>query len=299
MISAIQPGRLHVSLAGEAANIAVEHLPFEVREVREDRPSVSVARGTLGGTVDLAPGSYVVTAVAPEGDVLMTPSAVDVQSDQTTEARLEQWAVRADALHPSAAIVQLPKTPNVLAESVAALSQYMSRGDFSEAASMSSAILAAYAGSSDRRVKPPRKLAALFACYVLLRQNQLEPLRGFVERLAVDWPNSPDAVAIRIETYARVGLHEKAANLCTCAPSLGVPTVASGIAYMQQRMRQYIEAARPQEDEELLPNLAFLRRPDFAAQLESAFTVVARAGSRLDSSMLVTAARVRGPYLDY
>jgi hypothetical protein len=460
------PGSLRVSLVGEAANIGIEHLPFEVREVREDRSVVSVARGTLGGTIDLTPGNYVVTALAPDGQVLMTPSTVNVQSEQTAEARLEQAAVRVTASQPAGSDVTMPhhRSSSILAERVRqqiskqgpswlkefwtkfvssaarlllrqvqqkidlgrlqelltsqierissfeslqqmtdsvfspsgpnagtaaiswdilsrdasqkskkqtvtptyrlgpitvlvvkakgrcvtveddqdnhlvaavpyeessytvvacfrdpeksdakqplriefyfpdldtnALFRYMSRADFPEAGSMSSAILASYDRASDRTLKMPSKLATLFACYVLLRQNQLEPLRGFVDRLAQRWPQSPDAVAIRIETCARLGLHAEAAELCSTAPSLGVPMIASGIAYMQQRIRQYIEAATAPDGEEQPDGPAFAPRPELTTGLKSAWNTVTSVGAGLDARTLVTAVRVTGPYRD-
>ena len=103
-----QPGRLHVKLADRVANLGVERLPFEVREVREDRSVVGVARGTLGGTVQLAPGSYAVSALAPDGEVLMTPSTVDVQSEETAEARLEPITVRGTPSQPAGSEVTTP-----------------------------------------------------------------------------------------------------------------------------------------------------------------------------------------------
>jgi hypothetical protein len=162
------------------------------------------------------------------------------------------------------------------------LARYMRGSDFSQATQMAASILTSCrAGAGDGK-KPPMMLTTLFACYVLLRSNELEPLRDFVEDLGSRWPNQPDATAIRIETYARLGRHPDAQKLCAEAAGNGVPTIASGIAYVQQRIRQYLEAEQDPDE------------PDFAEgplteKLKAALKKIAPVSMRLDLRTLVTA----------
>jgi hypothetical protein len=162
------------------------------------------------------------------------------------------------------------------------LARYMRGSDFSQATQMAASILTSCrAGGGDGK-KAPMMLTTLFACYVLLRSNELEPLRGFVDELGARWPDQPDATAIRIETYARLGRHPDAQKLCAEAAGNGVPTIASGIAYVQQRIRQYLEAEQDPDE------------PDFdegpqTDKLKAALKKIAPVSMRLDLRTLVTA----------
>jgi len=468
-------GSLRVSLATgltNAANLSTEHFPFEVREVLGGH-SVLSARGTLGRTVELAPGNYTVSAIAPDGQVFTTP-AVEVEPAKTAEVQLEPAPVAVAGSEPAGsdavllsagpppALTKLvgdqiskqgpsrlkdlwtmiagpvtrlllgqvqqkidvgwlqeiltsqirrlssfksvqdmldallkPTGPKACTAAISwgmflrdmssksakritapifrlgpitillvsaedrcveveddennhlvaavpyeegsyaivacfkdadssdvrdaegsdakltlridfyfpdsdanSLFRYMTRSDFPQASAMASAILAAYSRVSDHSANMPGKLATLFACYMLLRENRLDELHGVVDQLAQRWPKSPDAAAIRIETYARLGRHEEAVNLCRLAPSLGVPMLASGVAYLQQRMRQYIEAAGPPDGDEQADEDTFAPTPEIRRDLVSAWHTVARVGACLDLRTLVTAARVAGPYRD-
>jgi hypothetical protein len=198
---------------------------------------------------------------------------------------------------------------------------YMSRGNFPQAGSMATAVLAAYEAQQQRKgrnesqppkdatesperkdgsepqrlkkAKPPTTLATLLSCYVLLRENELGPLRGFLAKQPRRWSQSPDAAAIRIETYARLGRHEEAAKLCAAAPALGVPSIASGIAYVKQRIRQYIEAATDPASDGQPDDKTFMPSPELTEKLKAAWKTFGPVGAALDLRTLVTAIRVR------
>jgi hypothetical protein len=174
-----------------------------------------------------------------------------------------------------------------------ALFQYMARGEFPEARGMAAAMVSSQEPETEN-AKPPTKLARLFASYVQLRENRLDGLQQVVDRLVEEWPGSPDVAAVRMELLARSGQHLAAAELCASVPALGVPMMASGIAYVQQRSRQYLDNV-PGTGGEGLPmdGDSFSLTPELGESLEKAWKTIAPIGAGLDSRTIVTAIRLR------
>ncbi|HEU0081983.1 MAG TPA: hypothetical protein VFQ87_03850 [Bradyrhizobium sp.] len=176
-----------------------------------------------------------------------------------------------------------------------ALFQYMERGNFHEASAVATAV-ANYVGPKTQDAPEPSNLARLLASYVLLRENKLDALDRITTELNSQWRRSPDVAAVRMEAFARHGKHAEAAKLCASAPSLGVPMFASGIAYLQQRTRQYLDAAMAGQPDPRNEATALVLAPAVVDQLNAALTTIAPVGAGLDSRTIVTAIRVAGPY---
>jgi len=170
------------------------------------------------------------------------------------------------------------------------LFQYMAYGALPQAGELAAAIADHDAADTSTA---PAKLAMVFAAYVLLRKNQLDGLDRLGERLYREWPRSPDVAAIRMEIFARQGRHEKAVRLCVDGAPLGLPVIASGIAYQQQRIRRYLDTAA--RDPEGTSKDGLFIAPEHIDTLRKNWITLAPIGARLDSRTIVTAFPILPP----
>ncbi len=83
-------------------------------------------------------------------------------------------------------------------------------------------------------------LRALIGGYVLLRANQTEGLRGWLDILAGRPPVLTDIAILRAELFARLGLHQEALNELGAAIAGPCPWFRSGLSYMAERVRFYL-----------------------------------------------------------
>jgi hypothetical protein len=169
-----------------------------------------------------------------------------------------------------------------------ALFQYMAQVEFLEARAMAAGIVESAAEPTG--ATSPTKLAMLFAAYVQLRENRLDTLDNVLERLGKEWPRSPDVAAVRMEAYARRGNHAEASALCASLPALGIPFISSGIAYLQQRTRQFLDSLETSDSP--IAKRGFSLTPQLASELEQTWRMVTPLGSGLDSRTIITAIRL-------
>jgi hypothetical protein len=84
-------------------------------------------------------------------------------------------------------------------------------------------------------------LRAVTGAYVLLRANHLEGLDAWLRTLAEAAPALPDIAILRAEMLARLGKHEAALALLHGAIGGRCPWFRSGLSYMLERVRLYID----------------------------------------------------------
>lgn len=92
-------------------------------------------------------------------------------------------------------------------------------------------------------------LRALIGGYVLLRANQTEGLRGWLDILAGRPPVLTDIAILRAELFARLGLHQEALDELGAAIAGPCPWFRSGLSYMAERVRFYLSVTDNDEHE--------------------------------------------------
>ena len=86
-------------------------------------------------------------------------------------------------------------------------------------------------------------LRAVTGAYVLLRANHLDGLDAWLRTLAEAAPSLPDIAILRAEMLARLGMHEDALALLRGAIGGRCPWFRSGLSYMLERVRLYIDVS--------------------------------------------------------
>jgi hypothetical protein len=86
-------------------------------------------------------------------------------------------------------------------------------------------------------------LRAVTGAYVLLRANAPEGLDAWLATLAGLSPALPDVPVLRAELLARLGMHEEALALLRVAIGGRLPWFRSGLSYMLERVRLYIDVS--------------------------------------------------------
>jgi hypothetical protein len=86
-------------------------------------------------------------------------------------------------------------------------------------------------------------LRAVTGAYVLLRANAPEGLDAWLQTLAGLSPALPDVPVLRAELLARLGMHEEALALLRVAVGGRLPWFRSGLSYMLERVRLYIDVS--------------------------------------------------------
>ncbi|MBC7519728.1 MAG: hypothetical protein H7268_01345 [Sandarakinorhabdus sp.] len=86
-------------------------------------------------------------------------------------------------------------------------------------------------------------LRAVTGAYVLLRANHLDGLDAWLRTLAEAAPSLPDIAILRVEMLARLGMHEDALALLHDAIGGRCPWFRSGLSYMLERVRLYIDVS--------------------------------------------------------
>lgn len=86
-------------------------------------------------------------------------------------------------------------------------------------------------------------LRAVTGAYVLLRANQMDGLDAWLRTIEGLSPSLPDIPILRAELLARLGQHEDALDLLRTAISGRVPWFRSGLSYMLERVRLYIDVS--------------------------------------------------------
>jgi hypothetical protein len=86
-------------------------------------------------------------------------------------------------------------------------------------------------------------LRAVTGAYVLLRANALEGLDSWLETLAGLSPGLPDVPILRVELLARLGMHDEAVAVLRTAVGGRLPWFRSGLSYMLERVRLYIDVS--------------------------------------------------------
>lgn len=86
-------------------------------------------------------------------------------------------------------------------------------------------------------------LRAVTGAYVLLRANHLEGLDAWLRTLEGLCPALPDIPILRAELLARLGQHEDALALLRTAIGGRLPWFRSGLSYMLERVRLYIDVS--------------------------------------------------------
>jgi hypothetical protein len=86
-------------------------------------------------------------------------------------------------------------------------------------------------------------LRAVTGAYVLLRGNALDGLDAWLQTLSVLSPALPDVPILRAELLARLGMHEEALALLRVAIGGRLPWFRSGLSYMLERVRLYIDVS--------------------------------------------------------
>jgi hypothetical protein len=107
-------------------------------------------------------------------------------------------------------------------------------------------------------------LRAVTGAYVLLRANALDGLDVWLSTLANVAPGLPDVPVLRTELLARLGMHEEALDSLRLAIGGRVPWFRSGLSYMLERVRLYIDVSANTDvpfriDEEELPRFVAAR----------------------------------------
>jgi hypothetical protein len=86
-------------------------------------------------------------------------------------------------------------------------------------------------------------LRAVTGAYVLLRANALDGLEAWLSTLAGVAPGLPDVPILRAELLARLGMHDDALDCLRTAIAGQVPWFRSGLSYMLERVRLYIDVS--------------------------------------------------------
>lgn len=86
-------------------------------------------------------------------------------------------------------------------------------------------------------------LRAVTGAYVLLRGNALDGLDAWLQTLSALSPALPDVPILRAELLARLGMHEEALTLLRVAIGGRLPWFRSGLSYMLERVRLYIDVS--------------------------------------------------------
>jgi hypothetical protein len=86
-------------------------------------------------------------------------------------------------------------------------------------------------------------LRAVTGAYVLLRANALDGLDAWLATLAGVAPGVPDVPILRAELLARLGMHDDALDCLRTAIAGQVPWFRSGLSYMLERVRLYIDVS--------------------------------------------------------
>lgn len=86
-------------------------------------------------------------------------------------------------------------------------------------------------------------LRAVTGAYVLLRANAPAGLDAWLATLAGLSPSLPDVPILRAELLARLGMHEEALALLRLAIGGRLPWFRSGLSYMLERVRLYIDVS--------------------------------------------------------
>jgi hypothetical protein len=86
-------------------------------------------------------------------------------------------------------------------------------------------------------------LRAVTGAYVLLRANHLDGLDAWLRTLDEAAPTLPDIDILRAEMLARLGMHDDALALLQGAIGGRCPWFRSGLSYMLERVRLYIDVS--------------------------------------------------------
>lgn len=86
-------------------------------------------------------------------------------------------------------------------------------------------------------------LRAVTGAYVLLRANQMDGLDAWLRTINGLSPSLPDIPVLRAELLARLGQHEDALDILRTAIGGRVPWFRSGLSYMLERVRLYIDVS--------------------------------------------------------
>jgi hypothetical protein len=124
-------------------------------------------------------------------------------------------------------------------------------------------------------------LQAVLGAYVLLRANRTEGLDQWIDRLVAIAPGMPDAYALKAETCARLGRHQEAIDALRAGRGKGCPWFRSGLSYMLERLRLYIDVHREKANSFLLSGQDFNDFVDLKAKVE-------RCASHLNTGQVFT-----------
>ena len=103
-------------------------------------------------------------------------------------------------------------------------------------------------------------LLGAVGAYVLLRVDELKGLRDWIENLRDTSALLPDIHILHAELMARLGEHEVAIASLELALDGGCPWLRSGVAYLADRVRQYLAINDSKADEFSLPSPGKFRK---------------------------------------
>lgn len=158
-----------------------------------------------------------------------------------------------------------------------ALFLYVGNGLLAESKRLSLALV-------DSGTPPASMLQSVLALYVLLRANALSSVDPSLDRLLALAPDMPDTYAVCAEIRARQGRHEEAVAALRTGCELGCPWFRSGLSYLLERLRLYLEIdAGPS---------TFSLRPDDRDRARAWKAGLERIALRLDMSAMFTTFRL-------
>ena len=144
------------------------------------------------------------------------------------------------------------------------------------------------AGGEDAlREQETSALRAMLGAYVLLRANTLDGFEDWIARLAELMPQVPDVHIVRMEALSRLGKHGEAIAALRIAVTRGCPWFRSGISYLLERLRLYIEVDAETSD-------AFNLTKDDRARFMKSKTRLENMARRLDCASLFAAFCIPG-----